>query len=63
MDKQYFPPNKSDKDININLDLNNYATKENLKDPGKDLLDYLNLSNYAAKDDLEDLGRPSRVFR
>ena len=58
MDKEYFPPNKNaGNDVNVNLDLNSYVTKEDLKDLGKDLLDYLNLSNFAAKDNFVVLGK------
>ena len=31
MSDQYFPPNKDGRDINVNLDLTGYETKEDLK--------------------------------
>ena len=40
MGEQYFPPNKND--INVNLNLTGYVTKDDLNALEKKLLDYLN---------------------
>ena len=40
MGGQYFPPNKND--INVNLNLAGYVTKDHLNALEKKLLDYLN---------------------
>ena len=47
----YFPPyNNSSKNIKVELDLSNYATKDNVKN-----ITYVDVSNYASKTNLAAL--------
>ena len=48
MDEQYFPPSKNN--VNINLNLTGYVTKDYLNAPEKTLLDYLNKKVESMKD-------------
>ena len=41
MGEQHFPPNKNGHNINVNLNLSNYATKDDLNVLENKLLDYL----------------------
>ena len=51
MDEQNFPPNKNvGHDINVKLNLNNYATKDDLNGLEEKLLDYLDKKVGAIKD-------------
>ena len=48
MGEQYFPPNKND--INVNLNLTGYVTKDDLNALEKKLSDYLNKNVDSMKD-------------
>ena len=48
MGEQYFPPNKND--INVNLNLTGYVTKDNLNALENKLLGYLNKKVDSMKD-------------
>ena len=52
MREKYFPPNKDSHDINLNLNLGDYATKDNLNalENTFRLLDYLNKKVDSMKD-------------
>ena len=50
MSSQYFPPYRSSKNIKVELDLANYATKDDVKN-----ITHVDVSNFATKTNLSSI--------